>query len=287
MKNRVHLAERGKVAKVLRRPVRMAHSKILQSIARTLNTTFRVKADLFWKDSRNIVIPELVSCHLFQYGYFEEGLTRILLELLEPGATYFDIGAHFGYYTSLSSHLVGNDGQVHAFEPVPTTFEILKLNTKHMKNVILNNQAVSSTNGVIELQDYGWEYSAYNSSRAPRIDENLRKSLRSETVVADATSLDSYVKDSGVQPDFVKIDAESAEWDIFQGARRTLMDARPIVSLEAGDFDVAGVPPSRDLVLYMLELNYEVYEYGSLIQPLVKHEIRARYNYDNLFFIPK
>ena len=66
-----------------------------------------------------IIIPEVVSLHIFQYGYYEEGLTRMIIELLEPRMIFFDIGAHFGYYTLMVSAIVGNKGQVHSFEPTP------------------------------------------------------------------------------------------------------------------------------------------------------------------------
>ena len=248
--------------------------------------TLRIKADLFWQDTMNVVIPEGISCQLFRYGYFEEGLTRMLLEVMKPGVVVFDIGAHFGYYTLLSSHLTGNEGEVHAFEPVPTTFDMLKFNSRHLQNVVLNNIGMSSRDGVVELNDYGIEYCAYNSSKPARIDRNLKRRLNPQRLTAKATSLDSYVKNTGTRPYFVKIDAESAEWEIVHGARSVLTDMRPIVSLEVGDLDIEGVPSSRDLVLHILEYDYEVYEYGSLIQPLVRHEIKKRYGYDNLLFMP-
>jgi len=58
---------------------------------------------------------------LYQYGFFEEGLTRAIIEKLRPGDTFVDIGAHVGYYTILASLLVGAEGHVVAFEPTPRT----------------------------------------------------------------------------------------------------------------------------------------------------------------------
>lgn len=54
-----------------------------------------------------VVIAELVSLFIYRYGFFEEGLTNIFLHYLKPGMTFFDIGAHFGYFTLLGSALVG------------------------------------------------------------------------------------------------------------------------------------------------------------------------------------
>jgi len=287
LNNSVRLSKGPRIVRVLRQPTKMITAKLLQNIAHLLNKSFKVRAELFCKKTMMVIIPEIVSLHIFRYRYFEEGLTRMVLELLKPGMIFFDVGAHFGYYTLLASDLVGRDGQVHAFEPIPRTLEVLKLNTRSKHNISTNNLAIFSTNTVLELYDYGLEYCAFNSFKDPRLDKNKRKRLKPQKVLAKAITLDAYVKEEGARPDFVKIDAESAEWEILQGMTYILRNIRPIISLEIGDLRVQDVPPSRDLVRYIIEQGYEVYQYGSLDQPLVKHEVRVNYNYDNLLFIPK
>ena len=47
-------------------------------------------------------LPDLVGVKLYQYGFFEEGLTRAVIEHLHPGDVFIDIGAHVGYYTMLA-----------------------------------------------------------------------------------------------------------------------------------------------------------------------------------------
>ena len=59
-----------------------------------------------------------------------------------------------------------------------------------------------------------------------------------------------------VTPDFVKIDAESAEYEIFQRMDETLDRCRPMISIEVGDMDIEGVLPSRDLVVYLIKKGY-------------------------------
>ena len=50
-------------------------------------------------------LPDLVGVKLYQYGFFEEGLTRAVIEHLHPGDVFIDIGAHVGYYTMLASQI--------------------------------------------------------------------------------------------------------------------------------------------------------------------------------------
>jgi hypothetical protein len=140
---------------------------------------------------------------------------------------------------------------------------------------------------MMKFRYYGPKYSAFNSAKSPRIRDSARRKLQSNEVMVEATSLDAYIMERGSSPDFLKIDVESSEWDVLQGAQHVLTEIRPIVSLEVGDFGINGVAPSRDLVRYLLEYGYRVYEYGSPNEPLVKHEVKENYYYDNLLFIPE
>ena len=66
------------------------------------------------------------------------------------------------------SEVVGNDGNVHCFEPTPSTFSILKRNVFNMKNVFINQKAVLDKEIEIQLNDYGLASSAFNSINKSR-----------------------------------------------------------------------------------------------------------------------
>lgn len=54
-------------------------------------------------------------------GYTERPLLRWLSAHVRHGETWLDVGAHYGYTALALSRLVGPDGRVYAFEPVPET----------------------------------------------------------------------------------------------------------------------------------------------------------------------
>src|SRR5205814_10611463 len=54
-------------------------------------------------------------------GYTEGPLLRWLAANAGPGETWLDVGAHYGYTALVLSRLVGPEGRVFAFEPVPET----------------------------------------------------------------------------------------------------------------------------------------------------------------------
>lgn len=253
--------------------------------ARKYQIAFKVKGKTFLGDEMFLVYPEFVSVSILRHGYYEEGLTEMVLEKLKHNMTFCDIGAHFGYYSLLASHIVGTGGQVHSFEPTPSTFSMLQENTTEKGNITINNCALYSRGITIPLADHGPLYSGHNSVTGSRCNLDVLKNLTLREIDVQAITFDQYVYDKGIRPDFVKIDVESAEYEVLRGMRETLKDIRPILSLEVGDKDLEDVKPSRELVLYLLEYGYNAYEYNG--SRIVKHELKERYTTDNLLFLPK
>jgi FkbM family methyltransferase len=260
-------------------------SKILEKISLFSKMSYRIKATTFWGEKMNVLIPEVVSLNLYRYGYFEEGLTRMVLEYLKPGMVFFDIGSHFGYYTLLASYIVGDNGQVHAFEPTKSTFDILRLNTQRKTNVILNNLAVSSKRGKVLINDYGVRYSAWNSVYNARLPKYIISNLKAKQCEVEAASIDEYVQEYNVKPDFIKIDAESHEYAILLGMQQTIEKFHPIITIEVGDFDIEGVPTSRTLVEFLIGKGYQPYEYRE--GKVFRHIPKDKYYYENILFLPK
>src|SRR5260221_3420700 len=61
-----------------------------------------------------IDILESIQQRMF-LGEYEPTQTDWLKECLSPGDRFVDLGANFGYYTSLASRIVGDAGTVIAF----------------------------------------------------------------------------------------------------------------------------------------------------------------------------
>lgn len=66
---------------------------------------------------------DVIQSSIMRHGFWEFGVTTVFLELIKPGMTVLDIGAHCGYYTLLAAMKVGPQGKVHAFEPNPSHYE--------------------------------------------------------------------------------------------------------------------------------------------------------------------
>jgi hypothetical protein len=92
--------------------------------------------------------------------------------------------------------------------------------------------------------------------------------------------LDAYCTGLVLAPDFVKIDAETAEPKVLRGSRRMLARHRPIIAVVVWD-DAAR--NSGDDVVFLLNHGYKVFEYRA--GTIIPHGLRERYEYTNLLFV--
>ena len=281
----VFLSKGTRIKRIIKSPIKLSYSKILEIIALSFEKPMQIKTKTFWGEDMLVVVPEVVSLSLCRYGFYEEGLTRMVFKYLKPGMIFFDIGAHFGYFTLLSSFLVGNKGQVHAFEPTPSSFSILRSNASNRDNVVLNNSAVLSKRKIIFINDYGIKYSAFNSIYNARLPKSILPKLKVKKYEIESVTIDDYVENNGIIPDFIKIDAESSEYEILIGMEKTINNSQPVISIEVGDMGVKDVPASKDLINFLLNKGYQPYEFkeGNILKHALKNK---QYQYDNILFLP-
>ena len=251
---------------------------------RGLSLSIQRKARLLWGEDMTVIYPEIASLGIARYGFFGEGLTRMVVAHLRPGMTFLDVGAQLGYFTLLAAQIVGEKGQVHSFEPTPRTFEILRTNTELKSNVHLTQVAVSSESGIATLNDYGPRFSAFNSIYKAKL-PNQSGTAKSSSFQAPTISIDEYVIQNKLTPNFVKIDAENSDYEILIGMKETLDQFQPVISVEVGDMDIDDVRPSKDIVQFLLHKKYRPYEFNG--EDIVKHELKDRYEYNDILFLPE
>jgi FkbM family methyltransferase len=234
----------------------------------------------------SVMFPEPVSVQIHRFGFYEDGLTRAFLDLLRPGMTVFDVGAHFGYFSLLACALTGPSGAVHAFEPTPSTFRILKENLSANPTATPHQCAVYSSETTLSFSDFGTEYSAYNSAFEPRLAHDVSARLKPTPVEVRTTTIDAFVSRLGVHPSFVKIDAESAEMHVLRGMADTLQRDRPVMSMEVGDYvgDQSRIASSRELVEFVRGNGYDAFTWDA--DGRTAHTPQSRYEYANVIFIP-
>jgi FkbM family methyltransferase len=86
-------------------------------------------------------------------GTYEPEQTSWFRSCLRPGDIAVDVGASFGYYTTLSSLLVGPTGRVFAFEPSPIASQVIEnaVTESGLTNVVLTRAALGRQASKVSL----------------------------------------------------------------------------------------------------------------------------------------
>ncbi len=131
-----------------------------------------------------------------------------------------DIGANIGYW---SLWLGGrNIKQLHAFEPDPITFGVLKKNTQSiLGHIVCNNIAVGREDGRLDL----YVDPDHSGDNRP-IQTSGRRSISVPSV-----TIDQYCSNFETV-DFIKIDIQGGEQDALSGATNVLTSYRPTIFVE-------------------------------------------------------
>jgi FkbM family methyltransferase len=160
-------------------------------------------------------------------GSYEYEKQKLFEKVIKKGSVVLDIGAHVGYYSLLAAVLVGRDGLVYAFEPIPRNLNFLKRHSEMNKfnNIKILDIAVSDHQGMIHFEEGSHSTMGHISS--------------SGKIQVATNSLDNLVSQKTIiAPDFIKIDVEGAELSVLQGGKELLVEKQPTIFLATHGPDI-------------------------------------------------
>ena len=209
------------------------------------------------------------AMHLLHQGIcipdYEKVLTSGYSRLIQPGNVVFDVGAHAGMHLDRFVELVGAQGRVFAFEPLPGLAGVLTRRYGEdprvtVKALALSNRSGAGTFRILEnvLAQSGLKQRGLGDEVVViRLPANriaggvLRRAIQAfgrfgignwalhrgyviardfpvklDTIDAQAASLERL--------DFIKLDVEGGEMDCLRGAEATVARYRPFISVEYG-----------------------------------------------------
>jgi FkbM family methyltransferase len=209
-----------------------------------LSFEFRILKDkLFKKKSKKIEEFD------YPFFYFLEDLNSVnelksikfLIKNFKNDDVFYDIGAHYGLYTSLALEFCK---EVHAFEPIPQSFDVLNNNFKSYKNVFLNNLAISDKMKKTKIC----------IGPTTIVEEMKRKYPKlGEEVEIETITLDEYIKTHS-KPTIIKMDIEGAEFLAIKGGYEFFKNNSPIILMEVLGDEFLEI--SKKAVDLLVELNY-------------------------------
>ena len=216
-----------------------------------------------------------LALSISHYGTYEELESKIMEEKIEMGNIVVDVGANIGLHTLNMARIVGNTGQVFAFEPDPSNFEILKKNVKinNYRNIILEQKAVGDKHGRTTL---------YQSDHPGKHRIFPQTEQAKSQVQVELTNLDNYFDFDMIDKiNFIKIDVEGLEFSVLKGMKNILKNSKKIKilfefmpenTMEAGftPIELLNYLTSNDFKLYCIDDKTKKLLYVSNNEEIVK-----------------
>lgn len=179
---------------------------------------------------------------IFVEGIYERRFLELLAGRFPPGAVALDIGANIGNH---AIYLSDTFAQIHCFEPNPEVYGRLKRNIELNKldNVHVHTVGMGNEDAVLRFSEN--LDGNLGASGFVRGGEDSPDDGKSRTLELPIKQADRYIESLGLaRVDFIKVDVEGMEPDLFEGLRETIARHRPIVAFEyhgqyadAGDYD--------------------------------------------------
>lgn len=158
-------------------------------------------------------------------GQFEGDELNVLADFLKPLSTRFastvalDVGANIGNH---SLFFAQRFGKVHAFEPNPRTFGLLKVNASLTDNIVVHNIGLGSKRGRASLN-----FNPLNVGEAS-LTPVQKGPMDVEIQIERLDDLSNQLGNVA----FIKLDVEGFEPEVLAGAKAFLERFRPVVAFE-------------------------------------------------------
>jgi FkbM family methyltransferase len=184
------------------------------------------------------------SIHGCWLGIYERTKQKRFAAAIRPNDVVYDLGAQAGFYSLLASRLVGPQGAVYSFEPLPRNVRFLKehIELNGITNIKIFELAISGTDGTARFAD-----------GASPLEGMLNESGAREVRVA---RLDTLLPESQLRPpNVIKIDIEGGGLQACLGARKLLEIHKPVVFLAIdaeSDYECCG---------FLRTLGYQIEEF--------------------------
>jgi FkbM family methyltransferase len=192
-------------------------------------------------------------------GVYEPHVRECFNLILEPGAVYFDVGAHIGFHAVFAAHRVGKQGRVFAFEADPCVYERLARNLSQFPWAQAVNAAVWDRTGSLTF-----ERSSTKSESGWGTVSALRDFGKGQHVEIPSLALDGWCRDLRLERwDAMKLDAEGSELAVLRGAQSLLEKFRPSLILEINSVLLEeGGASASSVANFLLERGYRLFRLG-------------------------
>ncbi len=163
----------------------------------------------------------------------------------------FDGGANVGKYSLLAAEFC-TYSKIYAFEPVASTFELLKKKVSAHQNIIPINAGLYNEQVKKEIKIYD-SHTHSSLYEIKGIDYSVQKKELIELVTGD-----SFMKENKIEKiDFLKLDIEGAELNALQGFEKSLSENKiRMIQFEYGYINITSKNLLVDYYDFFKKYNY-------------------------------
>ncbi len=195
---------------------------------------------------------------VMNFEHYEPDETRVMDLLAASARQILDVGANIGWYAVRFAQRQPQ-AQVHAFEPMPTAYAYLQRNVAAngvAGRVVIYNHGLSSSSGAVNF--FISPKSGTNASLL-----NVAGAQDARSVVGLTLTLDDWVANHGITPDFIKCDVEGAELLVMRGGGQTLARHKPVIFTELlRKWSLPFGYHPNDMLTYLADLGYRCWAVG-------------------------
>jgi len=212
------------------------------------------------KDEKDIIWHEPLDPNWFKYK------KDIFQQLIPEGSVVIDIGAHCGVFSLWFGCCVGEKGKVIAFEPNPTTYNMLnKYSDLNDLNIIAYKYAVTP-----ETKQYTFNYTnsdkfgtATNGGFFNELDKKEKvKNIHTQEIKVEGVNLYDFLsknhKEDIEKIKLIKIDTEGNDKEIIKTLDPIIKKSKPLLVVEA--FEHLSTDEIIDYFNSIKSHNYEIYD---------------------------
>lgn len=211
-------------------------------------------------------LTEGIDLSLYLFKNFQSHVYENKFVQLKEDDIIFDIGANVGIMALNFANKVKN-GKVYAFEPthyaLKKLYRNIELNPELAKNIIITNCFVSAKSD--ENPDIV-AFSSWSLTKRTESDHEFHLGTPMSAEGVPSITLDDFVTKNNIHKiDFIKIDTDGHEYEIFLGGKNSISACRPKIIFELGLYVMNEKSFDFDFYWnYFQSLNYKLFDSDNL-----------------------
>jgi len=168
---------------------------------------------------------EWAQCVLLREGITENSTIGLYEQILRPGDTYVDVGAHVGFHALVARSLIGTTGHLIAIDPQPYNCDRILLNAglNGFANISVVVAAIGPKDGLVALNNQ----IPQDKSKLSLSEHWPHEETQQQFTVA-MCRLDT-VTEHLPSISLLKVDVEAYEWEVLKGATATLAKTKNLI----------------------------------------------------------